>query len=178
MEIPDLAEDDFENLTISGQLAVIERAAQGQPVSLIGSSLGGYLAALYASRHPEVEKLILMAPAFRFATGWRDGLGAERAAEWKRSGYLSVYHYGAGGTRQLGYGLLEDAARYPDFPEFSQPALVLHGSRDTVVPARFSQEFAALHPNVKLILFDSDHELVDVLEPMWQEVAGFLFGTT
>src|SRR3712207_248123 len=66
LEIPDLVEGDFENLTITGQLAVIERTARGDPVVLMGSSLGGYLAALYASSHPEVTKLILMAPAFYF----------------------------------------------------------------------------------------------------------------
>ena len=49
MEIPILDEGRFEELTISGQLRVIERAVGGQPAILMGSSLGGYLAALYAS---------------------------------------------------------------------------------------------------------------------------------
>ena len=65
VEIPDLAEGDFEHLTLSGQLRVIERVAAGRAVTLIGSSMGGYLAGLYASRHPEVERLVLLAPAFR-----------------------------------------------------------------------------------------------------------------
>ncbi len=42
LEIPDLAAGDFEHLTISGQLAVIETVARGEAVSLMGSSLGGY----------------------------------------------------------------------------------------------------------------------------------------
>src|SRR5437899_8000134 len=66
LRIPQLDEGDFEGLTISGQLGVIERAAAAAPVSLIGSSLGGYLGALYAARHPEVEWLVLLAPAFQF----------------------------------------------------------------------------------------------------------------
>src|SRR6266849_1150851 len=70
VEIPDLAAGDFEHLTITGQLAVIERCAKGQPICLSGSSLGGYLAALYAARHPEVERVILFAPAFHFAHRW------------------------------------------------------------------------------------------------------------
>ena len=44
IEIPDLAAGDFEHLTLTGQLAVIERAANREPVALIGSSMGGYLA--------------------------------------------------------------------------------------------------------------------------------------
>ena len=48
--IPELDEGRFENLTLTGQLAVVQRTADGKRVSLIGSSLGGYLAALYAAR--------------------------------------------------------------------------------------------------------------------------------
>src|SRR5262245_6001995 len=70
LEIPALDEGNFQGLTISGQLALIERAAAGEPLTLIGSSMGGYLAALYAARHAEVEKLILMAPAFCFLQRW------------------------------------------------------------------------------------------------------------
>src|SRR5438128_2592048 len=77
IEIPDLAAGDFDHLTITGQLGVIERAVHDEPVCLIGSSLGGYLAALYASQHQEAERLVLMAPAFNFVAGWREWVGAE-----------------------------------------------------------------------------------------------------
>ena len=72
LEIPDLAEGRFEQLTISGQLGVMERAIGGDPATLIGSSMGGYLAALYAARHPEVEKLVLLAPACASFDAYRD----------------------------------------------------------------------------------------------------------
>src|SRR3982751_6095740 len=78
VEVPDLAEQNFRRLTITGQLQVIERAARGEAVSLIGSSLGGYLAALYAHKHPEVEKVVLLAPGFRFPELWANELGPER----------------------------------------------------------------------------------------------------
>src|SRR5271165_1479711 len=68
LEVPDLAEGDFENLTVTRQLQVVERVCGKEAVCLMGSSLGGYLAALYAARHSEVEKLVLMAPAFSFVT--------------------------------------------------------------------------------------------------------------
>jgi uncharacterized protein len=178
LEIPDLAERNFERLTITGQLAVIERVTkrvpQGERVSLIGSSLGGYLAALYASRHPEIEKLVLMAPAFCFARRWSEALGPERVEEWKRSGWLPVFHYGEGETRRLGYQLAEDGLLYPDFPNFTQRALIFHGSHDTSVPPELSEQFATRHANVHLEIFDSDHELVNVLEPMWERTREFL----
>ena len=54
--------------------------------------------------------------------------------------------------------------KYEDEPAFRQPALVLHGRKDEVVPAALSKAFAEGHPNVTLRLVDSGHELTDVLE--------------
>ena len=171
LEVPDLAAGDFEHLTITGQLQLIEKLAAGDPVSLIGSSLGGYLASLYAAHHPETVKLVLMAPAFGFAQRWSKAVETEA---WRKSGFLEVYHYGEKRTRRLGYQLLEDALGYEELPDFQQPALIFHGIHDTVVPAQFSSGFARSHPNVGLRLLDSDHELLDVLENIWQEAGPFL----
>ena len=54
----------------------------------MGSSLGGYLAALIASRNPEVERAVLLAPAFRLAERWRARMTAEELAGWKKDGLL------------------------------------------------------------------------------------------
>src|SRR5579859_7208445 len=68
--IPALDGGDFEHLTISSQLEIMEDTLKGAPARLIGSSMGGYLAALYAATHPEVDRLVLMAPAFGFSPRW------------------------------------------------------------------------------------------------------------
>ena len=96
LEVPDLAEGDFARLTISGQLQVIERASGGEPVTLMGSSMGGYLAALYAARHAEVDRLVLMAPAFCFLKRWTETLGPAAMEKWRNGGSLDVFHYGEG----------------------------------------------------------------------------------
>src|SRR6266567_609904 len=75
LAVPDLDGGDFEHLTISGQLRVIERTIAGlqnlgSGIALIGSSMGGYLAALHAASHDEVARLVLLAPAFDFARRW------------------------------------------------------------------------------------------------------------
>lgn len=170
MQIPDLNEGDFEGLTIGRQLRAIDRIAGGEDVRLMGSSMGGYLAALYAARHPAVTKLVLMAPAFGFGRRWPLRLGEEAAAEWKRTGWLPIYHYGDKTERRVGYELLEDAGRYEDYPPISQPALVFHGRQDDVVPIEYSEEFAARHPQVQLRVMESGHELINVLEEMWVEI--------
>ena len=171
MEIPQLDEGRFEELTISSQLAVIDRVVDGQPAILMGSSLGGYLAALYAGRHPEIERLVLLAPAFQFPRRWQERYSPE---DWKRAGFISVFHYGDGRERRLGYQFVEDAAKYEDEPNFRQPALIFHGVGDNVVPAALSRDYAARHPNVRLVLLESGHELTDVLDPMWSQVSDYL----
>jgi uncharacterized protein len=174
LEIPDLSDGDFEHLTVTGQLRVIETLARGEPVSLIGSSMGGYLAAIYAARHAEVRRVVLLAPAFGFVRRWPESLGPERTAAWRQTGEMEVFHYGEGRSRRLGYALLEDGERYEDYPDFRQPALIFHGVHDDVVPVRRSEEFAGTHRNVRLEVLDSGHELHNVLEYMAPRAGDFL----
>ncbi|MBZ5727791.1 MAG: alpha/beta fold hydrolase [Acidobacteriia bacterium] len=173
VEVPDLA-GDFEHLTITGQLAVVEDALAGAPAALLGSSMGGYVAALYAARHPEVPRVVLMAPAFGFARRWAEHLGADQVARWRRTGTMEVFHYGQQRHVNLGYQLLADAGRYEDYPDVRQSALIFHGAHDDVVPARYSQEFAATHPGTRLEILDSGHELLDMLDVMAPKVLEFL----
>jgi uncharacterized protein len=175
LEIPDLAEGNFRNLTLTGQLRVMERVCRDEPVSLIGSSMGGYLAALYAARHVEVQKLVLLAPAFSFASRWPETLGEPAIEQWKRTNTLEVFHYSENRVAELGYQLMEDAQRYEPYPDFKQPALIFQGRQDTIVLPEYAVRFAATHPNADLRLMDSDHDLVNVLDEMWRGTEKFLF---
>lgn len=177
LETPDLAQDDFEHLTISRQLRVIERLLQGASCRLIGSSMGGYLAALYAEAHPEVERLVLLAPAFGFAARWREMQGPEVIANWQESGWLDVFHYGGEAMRKVHYELFEDAQNFPAFPDFRQPALIFHGVTDSVVPVDLSGEFVKSHPAAILRELNSDHELLDALGLITGEAIPFLTAT-
>lgn len=174
LEIPRLDQDDFKGLTITGQLQVIERAVTDGPAILMGSSLGGYLAALFASRHGSIEKLVLLAPAFQFPLRWRQRYSAEDLARWKLQGSIPVFHYGYQEDRLLGFQIVEDAQRYEDEPVFEQPALILHGIHDEVVPVGISRAYAARHANIRLRLFESGHELTNMLEDLWEETLRFL----
>jgi len=174
LQIAELDRNNFKGLTISGQLEVIEAEVQGDPAILIGSSLGGYLAALYAARHANIERLILMAPAFQFPQRMRERFSEAELEQWRQEGTRLFFHYAFQDHRPLGYSFVEDSAKYEAEPDFRQPALIFHGTRDDVVPAEYSVQFAEGHPNVRLCLLNSGHELTDVLEPMWAETAKFL----
>ena len=69
--------------------------------------------------------------------------------------------------------MLEDAAQYEPYPDFRQPALIFHGAHDDVVPPEYSRQFAAAHPNARLEVLDSGHELLDVLDYMGPKVVDF-----
>lgn len=189
LEVPDLSEGDFTHLTVTRQLHVIERLLAGhvdraqrptnglcapQSAMLIGSSLGGYLAALYASRHTEVARLILLAPAFDFRRLWMQDLGSQRLDQWKRNRTMLVFNYAEGREMPLDIEFLEDAGTYEPFPSFSQPALIFHGNRDPIVPVEHSLRFQRRHPATRLMRLDSGHELTDVLDPIWREAQPFL----
>jgi hypothetical protein len=178
LAIPELDGGDFEHLTLESQLAVLEHTLEGTggssgPTVLIGSSLGGYLAALYAARAP-VDALVLMAPAVDFAERWAERLGAGAMQEWRREGSLEVDHVAQKRRRRLWWGLMEDALRHEAYPRFEVPALVLHGRADEIVPQARVERFVAQNPRARLVLFDSGHELLDVCDRLIDEARAFL----
>ncbi len=176
LQVPALDGGDFENLTVSGQLAIVESCVAGRPSVLLGSSLGGYLAALCAARHPEIQRTILLAPAFCFPRRWEEDLGPDAFEAWRQEGSREVFHYGVGKTLRIGFQLIEDGLQYEDYPVVHQPALLLHGIRDTVVPADYAREFVRRHPDsAQLLELDTDHEMGDVLEDLWNATHHFLF---
>ena len=74
LKIPDLEGGDFENLTISSQMTIANNCMQKGPFCLIGSSMGGYLAALLAQVREDVAAIYLMAPGFDFLRRWLEKL--------------------------------------------------------------------------------------------------------
>ena len=172
--MPDLA-PDFTHLTVSGMLAIVEPLLGAETV-LLGSSLGGYLAALTASRRPDrVRGLVLFAPAFGFANRWEARLGPEGVRQWREHGTIPVMHYGTGREEPLAFDLIADARRHAETPDPPCPALVFAGSRDETVSLAGVAAFAARRPlERELVVLDAGHEMTEVVEPMWQRTAAFL----
>jgi pimeloyl-ACP methyl ester carboxylesterase len=169
--------DGFERSTPSSMLAEVESllARAAGPHTLLGSSLGGYLAALAASRSPAVDRLVLLAPAFRLAQRWKSRMTAEQLQGWEREG-LETFHYATNRPRRLGWEFLRDAERWPDFPAVKVPTLCLAGRRDEVVPLQVVEEFVARTPSARLVVLDDEHELTASVERIWEEARGFVLG--
>ncbi len=179
--IPDLEQGDFTGLTmdliIARALAAIAALPDdGRGVVLIGSSLGGYTAALIASRHAlaRLSGCLLIAPAFGFPTYWRERLGADDIAAWRRSGTRLFQHYGSDRELPLGLGFLESCERLPAVP--GAPAcrmVIVHGRQDQTVDHQVSLDFARDHALVELHLITGDHRLT---EPRHEELIAWCAG--
>lgn len=167
--IPDLEGGDFTGLTMDGILDRAEAALHalpddGRPCLLLGSSLGGYTAALLAAqgRAHRVAGLVLIAPAFGFTTRWAERLGSAGVERWRREGALPFYHHAHERELPLGVGFLDSCQTLPDFPgPPTIPVTIVHGRQDETVDHRASVHYAASHPGVELHLVHGDHRLTD-----------------
>lgn len=178
LQVPDLNEGEggFHGLTVSRSLRRIEELISSRPGGsvLIGSSLGGYLSALAASRHPDVRAVVLMAPAFDLPARWQQILGQEVIGRWRQERELEVDHYAYGRKERIGFGFYLDSLGHPPYPNVTCPGLALHGIHDVEVPVGTSRKFVSLSPSVRLLELESDHGLTDVLDVLWEESSRFL----
>ncbi len=176
LQLPDLNQEDFPNLTLTRQIHQVSSLLPSSPVTIIGSSLGGLTAAWLGEKYPQVKKLVLLAPAFDFVPRWLDILGQEKIQQWQETGFMSVYHYGEKRSLPINYSFVRDTSKYKDQHLQRQiPTLILHGIKDETVSVECSRAYASQRPWVKLIELDSDHGLTDSLPRIWQEIAAFCF---
>ncbi len=177
LEVPDLTpgSDGFERSSPSSMLAVAERALASAvpPHAIMGSSLGGYLAAVAASRDPSVERLVLMAPAFRIFERWSERLTAAELAAWRADG-LETMHFASGRRRRIGWQFFEDAKGWPALPEVRIPTLCIAGTRDETVPFADVEAFVERTPTARLVAVDDGHDLAASLDRVFEEARAFL----
>lgn len=173
--LPDLNQSDFPQLTLSRQLNQVALLLPiDQPVTLIGSSFGGLTAAWVAERHLQVERIVLLAPAFQFMAQWLPRLGEATVQQWQAQGSIEVYHYGEQKKLPLHYQFVQDAMQYDETQlQRSVPTLILHGIWDEVISIQASRDYASKRSTVRLIELDSDHALADVGDEIWEAIGAF-----
>ena len=181
LEIPDLNQPAFRDLTVTRMLGQVDALLEGDPAVLFGSSLGGYTAALWSARHPgRVRALVLLAPAFDLADRWKRRTGPEELRRWRERGDALMDHYAWGRKEPLSIGFLDDADRYEPFPLPDAPTLVLQGLRDDVVTPDLAPEFVRRMRErgreARLVLLDDGHELNADLPRLWREIEPHLPG--
>ena len=168
--------DGFERSTPSSMLAIVEEALHSAPGPhvVIGSSLGGWLAALAASRNPSVARLVLLAPAFRLHERWRARLAPADLARWEQEGGVEVHHHATNRPRRIGWAFFADAEDWPPFPVVHVPALCIAGGRDDTVPLEDVRAWVDRTPGARLVVVDDGHELTGSLPRIVELTRAFL----
>jgi uncharacterized protein len=132
------------------------------PICLVGSSMGGWVAAWLAAFQPQlIAACALVAPAFRFLEFNR--LSAAERAAWQQTGRHRVRNEFI--DVEVGYALAEEAIAFKFETltrSFRTPTLIWHGMKDESVTYQTSLEFAAqcAASDVQLrLLKNGDHRL-------------------
>jgi pimeloyl-ACP methyl ester carboxylesterase len=167
-------EGGFERSSPLTMLEIVERELVAAPATvLMGSSLGGYLAAMAAARGARVERLVLLAPAFRLAERWLQRMTPEEIATWRRDG-LEVDYYAQNRRARIDWRFIEDARALPAYPAVSIPTLCITGVRDELVPLADVEEFVRRTPTARLVTVDDGHELTASIPRIFEEARAFL----
>lgn len=140
------------------------------PSILIGSSLGGLVAAWVAARnHDLVRGLALLSPAF----GYLPEMAREEAAEF-------TMQNSGGDEVVFNRRTIDDARQYEEgsLPgRLPMPVLLVHGKKDDAVPYGLSVQFfdAIPHDHKKLWLIpDGDHRLNLSIEEIYDRMEAFM----
>ena len=164
IHVPDLQENDFENLTLSRQIKLIQSIIddkKDKEFGLIGSSMGGYLACLTAQTRDTVKAIYLMAPGFNFLRRWKKKLEHSQVT----GPLIPVFHYGYNKEVFINTNLFLDAETWQSFSlDKNIPTKIVHGLHDDTVDIQESREFVSTHPWCKLTELDSDHGLLSVMD--------------
>ena len=173
IHVPDLQQGDFENLTLTGQIELVQGIIdknKGQSFALIGSSMGGYLASLIAQTRESVQALFLMAPGFNFLNRWRKKLDISKTTDE----LIPVFHYRYNKEVRLNTYLFRDAETWESLPlDRKIPTFIVHGLHDETIDIEESRKFVREKPFCSLKELDSDHGLLSCIDSIIEDSLGF-----
>lgn len=165
--LPDLNRPSFARLSVGAMLAHLDRLheEEGRPAwRIVGSSLGGWLAARWAELHPgRVDRLVLLCPAFDIARRWPEMMSAGDFERWRREGAIETED-ASGTPARLHFAFYEEASAEVQWPRVRCPVTVVHGTRDETVPITSSHRWVPGQADARLIEVDDTHDLLASLD--------------
>lgn len=175
LELLDLNLPDFSTLLISQQLLRVSEIIGDDEVVIFGSSMGGLIGLILAERLPNIQKLILLAPAIGINSLWEKIVGKDLLSDWQEIGKQKIYHYGYQREIELHYDFIEDLHTLIDHDFKRQlPVQIFHGQSDQTIPVINSQTYLAANSLARLDILDDEHSLEKSLPIIWQQVEAFL----
>ena len=139
----------FTDYTLSDWLAdarlVLNALKQGPSITIVGNSLGGWIAWLMAQEFDVVDRLILIAPAFNMMGVRAAQIPAARREEWQRTGWMPWDDEPLHKDWPLSWKWVEESESYwkTTFDRLRPVrTTILHGQQDSVILPEGSRQFA------------------------------------
>ena len=166
------SEGTFTEYTLSDWIAdarsILTLLKEGPPITIVGNSLGGWIAWLMAQEFDFVDRLILIAPAFNMMGVRAQQIPAARREEWQRTGWMPWDDEPLHKDWPLSWKWVEESDAYwqSSFDRLRPVrTTILHGQQDSVILPEGSSRFvetlleqAPAFP-VALDLIPGDHRL-------------------
>ena len=166
------SEGRFTDYTLSDWIedarTVIKNMESNEPVTLVGNSLGSWIAWLVAREFPTVDELILIAPAFNMMGERAKQIPDERRHAWHKAGWMPWDDDALHKDWLLSWKWVEESEQYwaRTFSSLRRvKTTILHGLQDTVISPQgsrwFVEELKRRDPEfpVTLLLPAGDHRL-------------------
>lgn len=156
----------FEDITYSGEVEDLKaaysliRSRYPGKTAILGSSMGGTVALLFAAQQPMVAALVTVAAPLHPENFPKRILTPEQVQQWRDQGF-TIYN-----GQRLNESLLKDLERI-NVPESAKkvacPVLIIHGDADEIVPVAEAYELHACLNNSKrlFVVKRADHRLSD-----------------
>lgn len=166
------SEGRFTDYSLSDWIAdarlVLGWIQDGPPVTIVGNSLGGWIAWLMAQECESVERLLLIAPAFNMMGLRAKSIDRERRRVWQDTGWMPWDDEPAHRDFPIAWKWVEEseACWNTNFARLRPVnTVILHGQQDTVILPQGSSRFVeqvrslALSFPIELHLVPGDHRL-------------------
>jgi pimeloyl-ACP methyl ester carboxylesterase len=137
-------------------------------VTIVGNSLGGWIAWLMAQEYSVVEKLVLIAPAFNMMGVRAKSIDPERCHAWHAAGWMPWDDEPGHRDFPLAWKWVEESEAYwnTSFDRLRPVSTaILHGQQDRVIlpqgSSQFVEQLRSLAPTypVELHVVPGDHRL-------------------
>lgn len=166
------SEGTFTDYTLSDWIsdarAVMTTLQDGPPLTVVGNSLGGWIAWLMAQEFTSIERLVLIAPAFNMMGVRAKQISDERRHAWHSAGWMLWDDDPVHRNYPIAWKWVEESeALWKTTFDRLRPVktTILHGLHDTVILPVGSSQFVdrllvceATFP-IKLKLVPGDHRL-------------------